>query len=382
MRAPRIPAAIGGFYGLRGAGRGGLFRRTGGRPIRKLADPLLILSAATALVLGALATPAAAAPAVPRAADGHPDLSGVWSNASITKLTRSPSVGKLTLTPAEAKTLAARDPLANRKVTDAAPIDASEGAPAVGNPGGYNAFWLDSGSSYGQVKGEFRTSWIVDPADGQLPLTPEGKALVAKAQTHTRLAETPSDPESFDPWDRCIIGSRGSGGPGMLNNIYNSNYQIVQTPGAIVIVSEMIHDARTIPLFKDKATAQAAHGPATLHLWLGDPVAWWEGDALVIETINVNAEQGRAGPIFLTPQAKVTERLTRASAQQIFYEFKVEDPVYYTRPWRAEMSLNAIPGQVYEYACHEGNYALVDIMQGVRAVEAKGGSPGKAGDSN
>ena len=289
----------------------------------------MILSAAPILLLGALAEARCRRGrqrprGCPRAADGHPDLSGVWSNASITKLTRSPSVGKLTLTPAEAKALAARDPLANRKVTDAAPIDASEGAPAVGNPGGYNAFWLDSGSSYGQVKGEFRTSWIVDPADGQLPLTPEGRALVAKAQTHTRLAETPSDPESFDPWDRCIIGSRGSGGPGMLNNIYNSNYQDRADAGSamIVIVSEMIHDARTIPLFKDKATAQAAHGPAALHPWLGDATAWWEGDALVIETINVNGEQGRAGPIFLTPQAKVTERLTRASAQQIFYEFQ------------------------------------------------------------
>jgi hypothetical protein len=305
----------------------------------------------------------------------------VWSNASVTKLTRSPSVGKLTLSPAEAKALAAQDPMAHRQIADAAPIDTSEGAPAAGNPGGYNAFWLDPGSTYGEVKGEFRTSWIVDPADGQLPLSREGQALVAKARQHTRLAETPADPEGFDPWDRCIIGSRGSGGPGMLNNIYNSNYQIVQTPGAIVIVSEMIHDARTIPLFKDKATAQAAHGPAALQPWLGDAVGWWEGDALVIETVNVNAEQGRAGPIFLTPKATVTERLTRASAKQIFYEFKVEDPVYYTKAWRAEMSLNAIPGQVYEYACHEGNYALVDIMQGVRAAEAKGAA-GKAAGGN
>jgi hypothetical protein len=351
------------------------------RPIHKTADLLLSLAAAPILALAMLAAPAAAAPptaALPRAADGHPDLSGVWSNASITKLTRAPSVGKLVLTPAEAKTLASADPMSRRQATDAAPIDASEGAPAVGNPGGYNAFWLDPGNTYGEVKGEFRTSWIVDPADGQLPMTKEGQALVAKARTRTRLAETPSDPEGFDPWDRCIIGSRGSGGPGMLNNIYNSNYQIVQTPGAIVIVSEMIHDARTIPLFKDKATAQASHGSPALQLWLGDPVAWWEGDTLVIETVNVNAEQGRAGPIFLTPKAKVTERLTRASAKQIFYEFKVEDPVYYTKPWRAEMSLNAIPGQVYEYACHEGNYALVDIMKGVRAAEASGAAAGKA----
>jgi len=349
------------------------------RPIRKTADLLLILAVALALAAPAIAAPA---PAAPRTADGHSDLSGVWSNASITKLTRSPSVGKLVLTPDEAKKLATSDPMVHRKAADAAPIDAAQGAPAVGDPGGYNAFWLDAGSAYGEVKGEYRTSWLVDPADGQLPLSEAGKKLVAQARTRTRLAETPTDPESFDPWDRCIIGSRGSGGPGMLNNIYNSNYQIVQTPGAIVIVSEMIHDARTIPLFKTKAAAQAAHGSPALQLWLGDPVAWWEGATLVIETVNVNAEQGRAGPLFLTPKAKVTERLTRASAKQIFYEFTVEDPVYYTRPWRAEMSLNAIPGPVYEYACHEGNYALVDIMQGQRAAETQSGGSAKSGGGN
>jgi hypothetical protein len=351
------------------------------RPIRKIPHLLLILSSALAL-----AAPVAAAPQAtglpPRASNGHPDLSGAWTNASITKLTRAPGMGKLVLTADEAKKLATSDPMVHRKAADAAPIDAAQGAPAVGDPGGYNAFWLDAGSAYGEVKGEYRTSWIVDPADGQLPFSEAGRKLVAQARARTRLAETPSDPESFDPWDRCIIGSRGSGGPGMLNNIYNSNYQIVQTPGAIVIVSEMIHDARTIPLFKDKAAAQAAHGPAALHLWLGDAVAWWEGDTLVIETINVNGEQGRAGPIFLTPKAKVTERLTRVSAKQIFYEFKVEDPVYYTKPWRAEMSLNAIPGQVYEYACHEGNYALVDIMQGQRAAETQSGGSAKGGGGN
>ena len=226
------------------------------------------------------------------------------------------------------------------------------------------------------MKGQFRTSWIVDPADGQLPLTEEGKRRVAAAAVHSRRAETPDGADSFEPWDRCIIGSRGSGGPGMLNNIYNSNYQILQTPGGIAIVSEMIHDARSIPVFATRTAAQAAHGPAALHPWLGDSVAWWEGDTLVIETVNVNAEQGRAGPVFTTPRAKVTERLTRASKDQIFYEFTVDDPVYYTRPWRAEMSLNAIKGPIYEYACHEANYALVDILKGTRAGEKDRGANG------
>jgi hypothetical protein len=326
-------------------------------------------------LLGSLvASAATAAPpgSAPRAADGHADLSGVWSNASVTKLTRLPGTKTLTISEAEAKALGKSNPMVRRLDADAARTDANEGAPVVGgDPGGYNSFWLDPGRSLGQVKGEYRTSWIVDTPDGQLPLSAAGKALVAKANAFARAADTPANPEGLQPWDRCLISSRGSGGPGMLNNIYNSNYQIVQTKGFVAIVVEMIHDARGVPVFPTKAAAQAAHGPAALKPWLGDSTGWWEGDTLVIETVNVNGEQGRAGPIFLTPQGRVTERLTRVSPSQIFYEFQVEDPTYYTRPWRAEMSLNAMKDQLFEYACHEGNYALPDIMRGVRAGEAE-----------
>ena len=163
------------------------------------------------------------------------------------------------------------------------------------------------------MKGEYRTSWIVDAGRTQpdAALRCRQGAHSPNADAYARAADTPADPESLEPWDRCLISSRGSGGPGMLNNIYNSNYQIVQTPGSIAIVVEMIHDARTIAIFPSKAAAQAAHGPPVLHLWLGDSTAWWEGDTLVVETINVNAEQGRAGPIFLTPKGRVTERFTR-----------------------------------------------------------------------
>ena len=297
----------------------------------------------------------------------------------MTKLTRLAGTRTLTIGKAEAEALGRSNPQVMRLDADARPSDAEGGAPAPGDPGGYNAYWLDPGRTLGQVKGEYRTSWIVDPADGQLPLSAAGRVLAAKARAYARAADTPSDPEVLEPWDRCLISSRGSGGPGMLNNIYNSNYQIVQTPGAVAIVVEMIHDARNIPVFPTKAAAQAAHGPAALHPWLGDSTGWWEGDTLVIETVNVNAEQGRAGPIFLTPQGRVTERLTRASKGQIFYEFRVEDPTYYTRPWRAEMSLNASKDQLFEYACHEGNYALPDILRGVRAAEAKAQAKPPAG---
>jgi len=320
-----------------------------------------------------------AAAALAMAADGHPDLSGVWTNASVTHLTRAPGVGKLVLSPAEATAYEKNDGLVRRLAADEKQSDPTAGAPSQGDPGGYNTFWLDPGVKLGRVKGEVRTSWIVDPADGQLPLTDAGRRKVAEARDYARRADTPPNPESLEPWDRCIISSRGSGGPGMLNNIYNSNYQILQTRDFVAIVVEMVHDARAIPVFASKAAAQAGHLPAALHPWLGDSTAWWEGPSLVIETVNVNAEQGRAGPIFLTPQGRVTERLTRAAKDQILYEFQIEDPTYYTRPWRAEMTLLSGPKQLYEYACHEGNYALVGILRATRQEEAKAGGTKSGG---
>jgi hypothetical protein len=327
----------------------------------------------------ALSLLVSAAAAVAIAADGHPDLSGVWTNASVTHLQRMPGVGKLVLSPAEGAAVEKSDGMNRRIETDEQPSDASAGAPAPGNPLGYNTFWLDPGRKLGVVKGQIRSSWIVDPADGRLPFSEAGRRKVAEAQAYAERADTPANPENLEPWDRCIIGSRGSGGPGMLNNIYNSNYQILQTPGSIAIVIEMVHDARTIPILPSKAAAQAAHGPASLHPWLGDSTAWWEGPTLVVETVDVNAEQGRAGPIFLTPQGRVTERLTRVAKDQILYEFAVEDPTYYSRPWRAEMTLSAGPKQLYEYACHEGNYALVGILRATRQEEAKAGGGKSAG---
>jgi hypothetical protein len=312
-----------------------------------------------------------AAAAVALAADGHPDLSGVWTNASVTHLTRAPGVGKLVLSPAEAAAYEKNDGLVRRLAADSKQSDPTAGAPAQGDPGGYNTFWLDPGVKLGVVKGQVRTSWIVDPADGQLPLTDAGRKKVAEAREYSRRADTPANPENLEPWDRCIISSRGSGGPGMLNNIYNSNYQILQTKDFVTVVIEMVHDARAIPVFPSKAAAQAGHLPVALQPWLGDSTAWWEGPTLVVETVNVNAEQGRAGPIFLTPQGRVTERLTRAAKDQILYEFEVQDPTYYARPWKAEMTLLSGPKQIYEYACHEGNYALVGILRATRQEEAK-----------
>ena len=330
------------------------------------------MSVVTAILAALLATTLAAAQPQHAAKKpwGAPDLEGFWSNASLTKLTRPPGQSKLVVSEAEAKTVAAgwNEVLA----ADLRPTDPGKGAPPKGgDPGGYNMFWADNGNSLVRVRGEYRTSWIVDPADGQLPLSDDGRALVAKAAVFRREADAPRDPEGLEPWDRCLISSRGSGGPGMLNNIYNSNYQIVQAPDAVAITVEMIHDTRTIPLYRSKGEAQAAHGPVTITPWLGDGRGWWEGDTLVVETVHVNAEQGRPGPLFLTPQGKVTERFTRVAKNAIQYEFVVEDRTYYSRPWRAETTFTALNHPLYEYACHEGNYALPHILAGVRVAEGK-----------
>jgi hypothetical protein len=323
-----------------------------------------------------LASPALGNPpswSPPLTPDGVPDLQGVWSNASLTYLTRPPGQ-KLVVSDAEAAALVRSNPVVRRR-SEEATSGPSRPEPASVGAASYNAFWLDAGATLGKVNGQWRTSWLVDPPSGQLPFSKQGEALVAKARIFASEADTPTDPERLQPWDRCLIGSRGSGGPGMLNNIYNSNYQIVQTPGAVVILVEMIHEPRIIPLFPDKAAAEAGHRPAAIQPWLGDSVGWWEKGVLVVETTQVNREQGRAGPLYLSPAGKVTERFTRVSPSEILYQFEVDDPTYYSQIWRAEMPLIAKRGRLFEYACHEGNYALSNILRGARIAEhAKAGA--------
>jgi hypothetical protein len=319
--------------------------------------------------------PKAKAWTVPRTSDGRPDLTGVWSNASVTNLTRAPGVTGLVVGKDEAARLAKDSPFQKLAAAEEGASSLDDNLLKDGNSDrGYNTFWIDPGQSLASVKGEFRTSWIVEPATGQMPLSDGGKKLLGQYRAE-RQNNLFAGPEFLPVSERCLIGFTGAGGPGMLNTIYNNNYQIVVTPDAVVIDVEMVHDARTIPLFKDKAAALDHHRPAAMAPWLGDSVGWWDGDTLVIDTVNVNPEQGRTGPIYLSDKGHVTERLTRTAPSQIFYEFRVEDPVYYTQPWRAEMALNARKERVFEYACHEGNYAMAGILGGARKQEAEGIKP-------
>jgi hypothetical protein len=300
-------------------------------------------------------------------AQTRPDLSGVWTNTTLTPIERVRSQPSLVVSAEEAQRIARANPLVRRSQEDARPSDLTKDILADGNTvNGYNAGWMDWGSQLSRVKGEYRTSWVVEPADGRIPLTQAAQG--ADRRSAARQRDT-RGPEAMAPNDRCLIASRGSGGPGMLNNLYNNTYQIVQTRDHLVIVVEMVHDARIVPIHASKAAAQAAHRPAAIPMWLGDSVGWWEGDTLLVESVNIHPEQGGYGPIYLSPQGRVTERFQRVSPTEIFYAFEVEDPAYYTRPWRAETTLRANAGALYEYACHEGNYAMEGMLSGARGEE-------------
>ncbi|MBI1339243.1 hypothetical protein GC169_03395 [bacterium] len=308
----------------------------------------------------------------PRTSFGHPDLQGVWSNSSNTGLTRPSQFKSLIMTPDEAREAQARNPSNIRQKTDdnQSLADGLLDGKDLAAGRGYNAFWIDPGTSYALVKGTYRTSWIVEPDNGQIPFTAEARKLMAAERAARGTGY--DNPEERSLGERCIIGFGGTGGPPMMNVLYNNHYQISQSPDHVVITVEMNHDARIIPL-------RGKHRPDVLAPYLGDSVGYWDGDTLVVETINMNPLQAIGNTRApLTAKGKITERFTRYNDRQILYEFTVEDPVMYSQPWRGEMSLNALGEPIYEYACHEGNYGLEGILAGGRNDDKKGVSRERA----
>lgn len=305
------------------------------------------------------APPASSAWSPPRSADGRPDLQGVWTNSSITTLERTDPSLPLKLSPQQAQRL--EDSRARLEAAANAPTNPQAGAPDAGaSVGGYNAFWLDRGSRVGVVRGEARSSWIVEPENGRMPVSEGGAARIQSILQ--RRGE--DGPEGMNPADRCLVGSRGSGGPPMLNNIYNNTYQIIQTADHVVILVEMMHDARIIRLNQN-------HKAPELKQWLGDSIGRWEGDTLIVETRNWKEDHASYEPVVLSDTALVTERFTRTGPSEILYEFAVDDPQVYSKPWRGEMTFTPAGGPVFEYACHEGNYALHGILSGARVLEGR-----------
>jgi hypothetical protein len=322
-----------------------------------------LVGAALALVLAAPAFGQAYQP--PRTPDGKPDFQGFWSNVSLTSLERSGQFKSLTIPEADAMRIEAQRAAADARGNQR--TDPNSGAPKAGQDvGGYNNFYVDAGSSYARINGEVRSSWIVDPVDGKIPYTPAGKK-----EFDTRLAfvrNTFDGPETRPMAERCLVGFGSTGGPPMINVMYNNTYQFVQTPDYMVIMVEMNHDARIIPL-NDKLNMK-------LPQWLGRSKGHWEGDTLVVETTNFNPGESLrtffAASYLLSPDAKVTERFTRVGQNEVLYKFEVNDPKLFSQVWKAEMVFNTAKGKAYEYACHEGNYALPGILAGARKNDKLG----------
>jgi len=295
-----------------------------------------------------------------RTADGHPDLQGIWNNSTRTPLERPAEfAGKATLTDADAKVWEQKEHQAWQDLdgTSEGPLHKTKGSEGTG---AYNVLFYDMGSGLARVDGVKRTSMVIDPPDGKIP------PLIQQARERNRAAAARSrsagNVKDRGLSERCIYVSMA--GPPMLPTLYNNNYQIVQTPDTIMILAEEIHDVRIIRM-------NAQHAPENVRQWLGDSVGHWEGDTLVVETTNFTDQTRFRGS---SKDLKVTERFTRVDANNIVYKATVEDPSTWTKPWTVELPFAAAPGPIYEYACHEGNYAIEDILEGARKAEAEDAS--------
>ena len=313
------------------------------------------------------AQPKAAAPAkaktsaIPRTADGHPDLQGVWTNATITPLERPAKLAdKPTLSDAEAKAYEKyqADELNAQDGKSDGPLIAAAGSSGTG---GYNVLFVDRGTELARVDGVKRTSLIVDPPDGRMPpLTPEARQRNAeRMRGFNRFDSVQERPLA----ERCLIGFGSTSGPPMLPVLYNNNYQFVQTPNAFMILVEMVHDVRIIRM-------NATHKPSNIRQWLGDSIGHWEGDTLVVDTTNFTNQTRFRGS---AENLHVIERFTRVDPETILYRATIDDPATFSKQWTLEYPFVATPGPVYEYACHEGNYAMTDILGGARKSEADAG---------
>ncbi len=301
---------------------------------------------------------------VPRTFYGHPDLQGTWTNATITTLERPDDYSALVLTPEEAE---AREAERRAFYDEYDNPEKEDGQLKKSNdPGGYNTFWMDEGTQLAVIEGQYRSSIITHPADGEVPYSWRGRwNMIKHGLRYTRY----DGPELRPLGERCVVGFGSTGGPPMLPVLYNNNYQIVQNEDTVIILVEMNHDVRTVRL-------NGTHVDPGVRNWLGDSIGWWEGDTLVVETTNFHPDQSfRAATkhvLYASPKLKVTERFTRVAADRIKYAFTMDDPDTYTEVWHGELPLRATEAMIFEYACHEGNYALPGILAGARLQEEEG----------
>jgi hypothetical protein len=319
-----------------------------------VAAALAVSVSAASIAISAQA-PSAKARKLPRTADGRPDLQGIWDFRTITPLERPTELAdKATLTAEEAAEFE-RSRARNQDDRTPTPGATVNGAATNADVSrAYNDFWWDYGKKVVTTR---RTSLIVDPPNGRRPaLTPEAqKRAAARRAARERLAVGPED---RGVGERCILGFNS--GPPMLPSAYNNNVQIFQTGDTVVMLNEMVHNARMIPL------DGRPHLPASVRQWVGDSRGRWEGDTLVIETTNFGDETAFQNS---SANLKLTERLTRQDADTLLYEFTVNDPSTWTQPWTAQVPMTLTTEPIYEYACHEGNYGMTNLLSAARAVE-------------
>jgi hypothetical protein len=335
---------------------------------------------------------ARAAGTPPRTTGGHPDFQGVYDVATTTPIERpAEAKGRPTLTNEEAAAAEAYD--RQHEAQDAAPISGDRKAPAVGGErvatktwleqveqfagggtGGYNRFWLEQGRELVKVDGQTRSSILIDPPDGKMPpMKPEARQRLARLRAATvdpsageaAVAGPPGafdGPESRPLAERCLLGFNSTAGPPSLPNyFYNNLKQIVQTADTVLILNEMVHDARVVRI-------GGQHLPPTIRRWMGDSIGSWEGDTLVVDTTNFTGKTQFNGS---SDQLHVVERIRRIDANTLLYRFTIEDPSTWDRAWTGEYPWKATQDQIYEYACHEGNYAMGGMLRGARQKEAE-----------
>ncbi|MCH2253409.1 MAG: hypothetical protein MK365_09630 [Vicinamibacterales bacterium] len=308
--------------------------------------------AAVVVIVSLSAVPAVAQSDAPRTAWGQPDLQGVWDFRSITPLQRPERLeNQEFLTEEEAAELEQA-----AVARDAAAWDReARRTEAGGNVGAYNNFWMDRGQ---KAVGTRRTSLIVDPPNGRMPEQTTAAQQRAGVRRDYRREHPADGPEDFSNGVRCILGFNA--GPPFTPSAYNNNMQLFQTPDHVVVVTEMVHTARIIPL------DGSPHLPSNVQQWSGDSRGHWEGETLVVETTNHTDKTRWRGS---TPDMRLVERFTRVDAETLLYEFTVTDPTTWTAPWTAAVPLLLNPEPMFEYACHEGNYSMGVMLAGTREEE-------------
>jgi hypothetical protein len=280
---------------------------------------------------------------------GDPDLQGLWTNATITPFERPANLSdKPVLTEDEAAEY--------EKQTNAARDADNRGGGTDADLGrAYNQFWYDRGN---RVVGTRRTSLVTDPADGRVPALTAAAQQRADERAAARKRSPADGPEDRSLAERCILWP--TAGPPMIPGGYNNNYQVLQAPGYVVILVEMIHDVRIIPL------DGRPHLPRTVRQWMGDSRGRWDGNTLVVTTTNFTDKTNFRGA---SPEMRLVERFTRVDADTMDYQFTVDDPSSFTRTWTAAIPMTKTEGPIFEYACHEGNYGMTNLLSGARAQE-------------